>query len=274
MRQKIILALFFSFMVLLVLVVFSLENQPHAFKQCSSCHVSNNPAGNQARQMTAPITFLCSTNCHQKIFDEGYMHPVDVRPRNVTIPDDMPVSRSGELTCSTCHDVHGEYMTPYGASSHFLRRKESGKAFCKICHKSFDVARSGHKASLGEAHFRSQYMVAEMSQQIDPMSKNCISCHDGTFASSPTILAGRWVHEKSLVRHDLGSHPIGMDYEATRFNRGAKTDLRPMTAVDRRIRFFNGRVGCGSCHDPYSTLYKKLVMSDEHSKLCLTCHMI
>jgi predicted CXXCH cytochrome family protein len=267
--------LFFSFIVLLVLVVFSLENQPHAFKQCSLCHVSNNPSGSQARQMTLPITMLCSSNCHDKIFSEGYMHPVDIRPQFVTIPADMPVSRSGELTCSTCHDVHADYFTPYGTSTHFLRRQEAGKAFCKICHRSLDIPRSGHKASLTEAHFRSQYIVTSSSMELDPMSKNCISCHDGSFAKSATIMAGSWTHQRNFVRNDRGSHPIGMNYETTRMSKAkSKTDLKPIHAVDRRIRFFDGRVGCGSCHDPYSTLHKKLVMSDEHSKLCLSCHMI
>ena len=274
MRQKIIVALFFSFMVLLVLVVFSLENQPHAFKQCSSCHVSKNPSGAQSRQMIAPITMLCSSNCHEKIFTEGYMHPVDVRPQQVNVPDDMPLSRSGELTCSSCHDVHAEYYTPYGAPTHYLRRQEAGKAFCKICHTSFSASRSGHKSTLGEAHFRSQYVMIDSSFGIDAMSKNCISCHDGSFASSATIMAGRWSHERSFVKNDRNSHPIGVNYETVRFNRGSKTDLRPSSQVDRRIRFFNGKVGCGSCHDPYSRLHKKLVMSDEHSKLCLSCHMI
>ncbi len=272
MRQKTVLALIFLISVLLVMVVFSVENQPHAFKECSSCHVSRDPSGARARQMTGPVTLLCNT-CHEKTLAEGYMHPVDVRPEHVAIPADMPLSRSGELTCSTCHDVHADYSTPYGAPSHFLRRQEGGNAFCKICHQNLGALSQGHKASLGEAHFRSQYIATASSQEIDPMSKNCISCHDGSFASSATIRAGRWNHNKSFLQHDLGSHPIGLDYEAARRNRGSKTDLRPIDIVDRRIRFFKGKVGCGSCHDPFSTIPKKLVMSDEHSKLCFSCHI-
>ena len=87
-------------------------------------------------------------------------------------------------------------------------------------------------------------------------------------------MAGSWTHEKSFLNNDRNSHPIGMDYEARRSLRGRKTDLRPMDLVDRRIRFFNGKVGCGSCHDPYSTIEKQLVMSDEQSKLCYSCHMM
>jgi predicted CXXCH cytochrome family protein len=273
MRQKTTFALMFLLVILLVMAVFSLENQPHAFKECLSCHVSDNPAGPMARRMTAPITMLCDT-CHEKIISEGYMHPVDVRPQRVAIPADMPLSLTGEITCGTCHDIHSDYFTPYGAPSHFLRRQETGKAFCRICHKDLNALSGGHEASLGEAHFRSQYVVTASSQEIDPMSKNCISCHDGAFAASATIMAGAWTHEQSFLSHDRGSHPIGMNYEAARINRGRKTDLKPLSAVDRRIRFFDGKVGCGSCHDPYSTIRKRLVMSDDNSKLCYSCHIV
>jgi predicted CXXCH cytochrome family protein len=271
---------FFSFFLILVLssalfmIVFSRGNKPHDFKRCSACHLSDSPSGAGARMLNAPVTLLCSTACHRGIFSDGFMHPVDVVPGATVIPPDMLLSASGELVCSTCHDVHGEETTPYGTPTHFLRRQETGKAFCRICHKRLNAARDGHRSSLGEAHFRSRYVITASSQEIDPLSKNCISCHDGSFASSPTILAGRWIHEQSRVRNDLGSHPIGMDYEAARLARGRKTDLKPLAAVDRRIRFFNGKVGCGSCHDPYSRIPKKLVMRDEQSSLCFSCHIV
>jgi predicted CXXCH cytochrome family protein len=101
-----------------------------------------------------------------------------------------------------------------------------------------------------------------------------VSCHDGTFASSVTIRAGAWKHGRDFLRHDQGSHPVGIDYEAARLKRGSKTDLLPLSQVDRRIRFFKGMVGCGSCHDPYSTIPKKLVMSDRRSRLCYSCHIV
>ena len=100
--------------------------------------------------------------------------------------------------CGTCHDVHSDYFTPYGTPTHFLRRQERGKAFCKICHGNLDALSRGHTASLGEAHFRSQYIVTDSRQELDPMSRNCISCHDGAFATSVTIQAGVWTTWKEL----------------------------------------------------------------------------
>lgn len=225
-----------------------------------------------ARTLSRPVTSLCA-ECHEQILSDGYMHPLNVRPEHMIIPSDMPLSRSGEINCVTCHDVHSDYLTPYGARTYFLRRQEKGKAFCSICHSGLELNR-GHKASLGEAHFRSQYIVTNTSQEIDSMSRNCISCHDGTYATSVSILAGEWKHGNEFMRHDKGSHPIGINYEAVRINRGRRTDLKPISQVDFRIRFFNGKVGCGSCHDPYSRIEKQLVMSDENSKLCFACHIV
>ncbi len=272
MRQKSVITFLFLCFAILALIVLSVENRPHDFKRCSSCHIQADPSRSSvemARKMTEPISRICGT-CHEKALSEGYSHPVDVRPQRVIVPADMPLSDSGEITCSTCHDVHSEYTTPYGTTTNFLRRGESGRAFCKICHGDLGALSQGHSASLGEAHFRSRYFESDSRLEIDPMSRNCLSCHDGSYATSARIRTGYWRHERALLRYDNGVHPIGVDYESARLSRALKVGLRPLSQVDRRIRFFNGKVGCGSCHNPYSTTQKKLVVSNG---LCLSCHI-
>lgn len=266
--------LIFLFGVFVVVLVFSRENQPHAFSECAACHAAGTGTAEAARRLTAPVALLCTGSCHRTVLTEGYMHPVNVTPRKTPVPVDMPLSLAGELVCSTCHDVHAERLTPFGERTNFLRRGERGKAFCRICHARTAPGGPGHGALLGEAHFRARYDATDATREIDALSRSCISCHDGSFASSPSIMAGSWTHERNLVANDRGSHPIGVDYEACRVKQGRKTDLRPITAVDWRIRFFQGKVGCGSCHDPYSLIPKRLVMSDRESRLCLSCHMI
>jgi predicted CXXCH cytochrome family protein len=257
-----------------LVVVYCMETEPHKFPQdkCPTCHVTDRAGNVMGKQLTASVTSLCE-KCHAKILKDGYMHPLNVRPQKVKIPADFPLSRSGEFVCTTCHDIHSPYFTPYGAPSRYLRRLEAGKKFCEICHAGVS-AKAGHAGAVGEAHFQSKYIQTTSSQTIDPMSKNCISCHDGSFASSVSISAGAWTHRKELMSHDAGSHPIGVDYEGARAKKGRWTPLRPIVMVDKRIRFFDGKVGCGSCHDPYSTIEKRLVMSDERSRLCFACHLI
>ena len=259
--------------LLMVVMVFSKDRDPHAFTHCNTCHQTDSANRILEHQMTAGITLLCS-DCHLAGLSEGYMHPVDVKPRSVIIPKDMRLSPVGELTCATCHDVHSGYETAYGAPSHYLRRGESGKEFCRICHPEASGRSSGHQTTLGEAHFKSRYISTSASQEIDAVSKNCISCHDGSSSPSASVMAGVWVHRNSLIPHDQGGHPIGVDYESARLKQGRTSDLRPLISVDRRIRFFSGKIGCGSCHDPYSDIEKGLVMSDRKSRLCLACHIL
>jgi predicted CXXCH cytochrome family protein len=265
MKRKSALLIFLA-VAGIAFVVVCMEMEPHP-----TCHVIDGSGKIVGRQLTAPETFLCE-KCHAKIFENGYMHPIDVRPRSVKVPVDFPLSPAREIVCSTCHDIHSSYFTPYGAPSHYLRRHEVGRKFCEACHPGGSI-KAGHAGMIGEAHFQSKYVQTNSSQAIDPLSKNCISCHDGAFASSVTINAGAWTHRKELMPHDAGVHPIGADYESARTRKGRRSALRHIDQVDRRVRFFGGKVGCGSCHDPYSKIGKRLVMSEDGNKLCFSCHI-
>lgn len=261
------------FFLAATVLVYCLERNPHDFSasQCALCH-----QGDPSSALSIAQTSLSQAcrRCHQKIFDSGYMHPVDIAPQKVMIPRDMPLSRNGLLTCNTCHDVHGDYLRPDGSQSYFLRRNVSGKAFCAACHGQALLSGSdGHASLLGEAHFQSKYISSGYGQELDPMSKNCITCHDGAYASAVSVRTGSWQHSSNFNGSKLvGKHPIGIDYEMARLRQGRKTDLRPLASVDQRLVFFDGRMGCGTCHDPYSYIEMKLVMSNRRSALCFACH--
>ena len=256
------------------LLVHCLENNPHSFEEsaCVLCHQGDpsSPVSLAGRESRTCIT------CHADVYESGYMHPVNVVPERVGIPADMPLSRSGLITCNTCHNVHSDHETGFGEKTYFLRRLERGRAFCVACHTESDLTgSSGHAEYLGEAHFRSQYISSGLGQEIDTMSKNCITCHDGAYGSAVVVNSGSWQHSSSYGGDRMGGkHPIGIDYEMARLRHGRKTDLRPIFEVDRRIMFFDGTIGCGSCHNPYSQYATKLVMSNRRSALCFACHAI
>lgn len=262
-------------LVFIGVIALSIERGPHRFSQadCLLCHYTDS-AGKVTLLRQDAMT-LC-VGCHNDLFKDGYMHPVDISPRRIRIPVDLPLSDDGLLTCNTCHNIHAVATTPFGTSSYLLRRHEQGRAFCTICHEDLvDNATAQHNTALSEAHFQSKYIVTSMSQEIDAMSKNCISCHDGTFGSLITVNVGSWEHEKQFMGPEIGSsHPIGIDYEEARMKQGRKTDLRPISMVDPRLLFFDGKVGCGTCHNPYSKKHKQLVLSNQDSNLCLSCHTI
>lgn len=108
-----------------------------------------------------------------------------------------------------------------------------------------------------------------------PTSMVCLSCHDGTVATSTidsahAILAG--LREGFALGPDyaLHDHPIGIEYPR------ADREYRPKSFVLATgvVRLPGGRVECDSCHDPHNKygIDGMLVMSNRRSALCLTCH--
>ncbi len=115
-----------------------------------------------------------------------------------------------------------------------------------------------------KAHMGKRFVVTDPSLPVDQVSVECIGCHDGTIGASAnySVGAGYW-------NHLTGAHPIGVDYTQSRM-RGKK--LKPLSMLDRNIRFFGGKVGCATCHDPYSTAPMQLVVLNQGSGLCMECH--
>lgn len=263
-------------LVLTTAVVHSKFKKAHDFNnsECSICHTDG--SSSMSGEAYASLTAKCMT-CHTTLYEKGYMHPVDITPMKVRVPFDFPLSPTGTITCATCHDVHTDQETPTGQKSSFLRRFEKGKRFCDICHGNADAMSSGgHQAVFRQAHFDSKKVdTDDLGQEIDSMSRNCLSCHDGSLGSSVTLNAGSWSHSQDFLNHDSGGmHPIGMRYRDIADNK-RKAMLKPMEQVDKRIRFFDdGKVGCGSCHDPYSSLPNQLVIEDAGNKLCFACHQM
>ena len=202
--------------VLIAAAAYCIGKIPHDFSdsECEICHVQGKKGRENGKYSS--MTNSCLT-CHTTLYDDGYMHPVDIKAKKVQVPADFPLSPQGKVTCNTCHDVHASYETPFGTKSNFLRRYETGKAFCDICHLNSRALASGHNMVFQSAHMNAEYTVTDPTSTIDPMSRNCISCHDGSFASYVEVKAGEYKHSQDFLKFDQGGkHPIGMHYEQIR----------------------------------------------------------
>jgi predicted CXXCH cytochrome family protein len=191
-------------------------------------------------------------------------HPVDVYPITTTIPPDLPL-RNRMVVCITCHNIHAERFRPLGEKTYYLRRPGAGRAFCMACHKEKPV-QEGHTSALGAAHIGNRFGVTDTSGHLDEISVACITCHDGTVGRSADFRLGSGVWQHSSPDQ---SHPIGVDYETSRMSMGY---LKAKQLIDKRIRFFDGKIGCGTCHDMYLKSRNYLVMSNKGSRLCTSCH--
>lgn len=253
-----------------------LRNSGHDFDagQCPECHEQTPVKGRrETLKMKGPIQAICN-RCHE-ISKNAISHPVEIVPdRDMVLPADFPLSPEGKMTCSTCHDIHAG--PPPGAlfKWNFLRRQVVGVALCSACHADRVIVReergAGHSQLIGKAHMEFDKTDRRKDGQIDRVSRLCLSCHDGSIGPNATVTKGMWRHSVAISRFDpQGSHPIGVNYGKALRGRGG---LHPVSSLNPAIKLIDGKVGCGSCHDPYSKNPNRLVVSNNGSRLCLECH--
>lgn len=229
-----------------------------------------------SRSVEAPVAFVAGpdpraatpvlnsetscSSCHT--FDAGMSHPVNVRPSMPT-PVSLPL-QNGRMTCTTCHSTPASH--PSRTEPVQLR---GGAGLCTQCHQP---ARSGsravHALSMPMAHLATGTTLARgrlNAAASSAESTACMSCHDGTTGSdagSHLVLSG--------AASQPTEHPVGVPLVATDRTRHGDFHLSPRP--DPRLRLFEGKMSCGTCHSVYSREPAQLVMSNQHSRLCLSCH--
>lgn len=224
--------------------------------RCGKCHLSDvtvSPA--QARKLVASQEVICGS-CHATALQLS--HPSGFAPQG-KLPAEYPADWKGDLTCSTCHEVHG---TQPG----LLRGEKRGEAMCLSCHdRAFFDHMKDNGGSLRQTGHLSAGIALGNKIEIDALSLQCMGCHDNR-----SDAAGVRVGRSGIMRHSSGAanHPIGMPYPA--FVRGGA--LRPRNMLPKKILLPEGKVSCVSCHQAYKKRHGQLVMSNDGSALCKQCH--
>jgi len=227
--------------------------------------------------MHLDINQACTqAGCHE--FDLSVSHPLGVKPSG-KIPANMPLDQHSRLTCLSCHDELGR-SDEAAANPQFLRQAP-GRELCAWCHQTLgrSIKDKSHWQFTTKAHlavdnnfsgalFNASMTDAQNIEGIDPESYNCIRCHD----ERATILQGgiKLLGSKQ-IRQNNANHPIGMNYQNHLSQK--RTQFQPQMSMDSNIRFVNGQVGCGSCHNMYGNNPKKLSVRNDRDALCKSCHI-
>lgn len=224
---------------------------------CSSCHIEGTAAdAAQASKLIASQELLC-VKCHARAVEVS--HPTGFAPRR-TLPAEYPLDWKGDLTCSTCHMTHGR-------EAGLLRGKKRAKEFCLACH---DPAFFSNMKDAGTSLVISGHLDIGRGRgtvDIDRHSLHCLGCHAGNHSDGGAVTVSR----DGVLRHSSGStpHPIGRSYsEASR--RGGYHPEHQLS--QKKIMLSDGKVSCVSCHEAYKKEHGKLVVTNERSALCLSCH--
>jgi Cytochrome c3 len=109
----------------------SRENLHRPDANCASCHTADRATleGNLAEARTLLVADLEERciSCHG---NEGPSHHTGIRPVK-PVPDTLPLSSEGLITCATCHFVHGEK----NSSTAFVRIDNARGGLCLTCHE-------------------------------------------------------------------------------------------------------------------------------------------
>jgi len=245
--------------VLLAWITVGTANVPQPFHpsdaDCGQCHLAGTQVTvDNAHRLLASQEKLCG-RCHPSAVEVS--HPSGFSP-NGAVPEDYPLDWKGDITCSTCHNVH------IGGPG-LLRGGRRGADLCLACH---DASFFATMADGGSSVQRSGHLDAStrrFAARLDGYSRQCLGCH-AEYEDSQ----GVGIDRRGLLRHSQGgvSHPIGVDYaEAAR--RGL---YRQAAQLGKGILLPDGKLGCVSCHRGYAKEHGALVVASHGADLCMECH--
>lgn len=256
----------------------------HHFAQiaCGNCHQTPVASGTVSLsegqtdwKTGVQINQSCTSfGCHE--YDQTMNHPVGGSvPTNRA--GQMSLGQSSEITCLTCHEA--DRMAD---SSNFDIQPERfltspDQTICQSCHGQLSGSpkQRSHWKFSQKAHLVSLVSGSEidgnsddpMVPGIDSESQNCLSCHDEVSAVVPAM-NGKG-HRVSRG-YNMSDHPIGMDYQSVLT--ANSMEFNPLSGDQNRMRMFDGKVGCGSCHSLYSQTPFHLAVKNESNALCRKCH--
>lgn len=252
---------------------------------CVTCHESQTTNGvawlaqlTNTSRINGDINWLCATaGCHD--FDPALSHPVGVVPKSA-IGANMPLDSRSRITCLTCHDNNdsSENLSYLDIGLERSLRRPSGMEFCARCHLKMGgtLLEQSHWRFSTRAHLRPMKPQSQISQDgesitadLDDESRTCLSCHDKVTVTIPAL--NETAAQKRARRRTMTDHPIAMSYELTAVQKKPGKFKFPLHKRSQ-IRLFDGKLGCGSCHNPYSQTEKSLVAPQTRGILCRKCH--
>lgn len=226
---------------------------------CSDCHLAGDDVNDEnARMLVDAQEKLCATTCHPKSVKVS--HPSGIKP-TLSVPPTYPLDWKGNITCSTCHNVHGS--TPG-----LMRVSLRGRKFCLSCHeKTFFSQMADTGASMiSSGHVSSVIPKLDLTGlDTDAFTVQCMGCH-----VSHGDPRGAENGAGKILRQSGNSvpHSVGVRYSEF-FQKGR---FKHESAVNQRLFLPEGLVSCVSCHLGYTKEHGKLRVGKQRSALCLECH--
>ncbi len=163
-----------------------------------------------------------------------------------------------------------------GSKHDFTRDSESGRDLCLPCHTPHLVNAPLPRLDRRPTTTQPLRPYQHLDTELTGWSLLCLGCHDGVTASDVYSSAHAVTITDQLANSSLGSvglrsHPVGINYPL------AAEGYHTRAAVEAGgLLLPNGRIQCTTCHDAHNThRYQGMLrISNERSRICLTCHRL
>lgn len=194
---------------------------------------------------------LCG-GCHANALKMSHPSGI-IPPPGKVIPATYPLDWKGDLTCSTCHEVHSDLPGK-------MRGVARGSQLCLACHDQmfFNNMRDGGASLVMSGHLG--IPNSQTWQVMDSYTVQCMECHAtrGDVTVTPDM----------LVRHGNQNHPVGRKYSDAVSYGGYKPEIM----LPKKIHLPNGMVSCVSCHETFTKNHGKVITTSNMTGLCFECH--
>jgi predicted CXXCH cytochrome family protein len=171
----------------------------------------------------------------------------------------------------------GQFVGGLVGSAHDFTRGEGGpRDLCLPCHAPHLPVSPPPKWDTRPSARGPLATYDSRSIELDRGSLLCMSCHDGVvahdvFTSAHSVRLSAEIGREGVGFGGLQGHPVGIRYPV-----GRKDYHSAVEVTGRGLALPDERIQCTTCHDPHNTARHPgmLVISNERSRLCLTCHRI
>lgn len=273
-------------------------------KECAMCHINwidvfyrqgqSTDLTDYPKEKLVANEMMCYS-CHDGSVGDSRLrvwetsrHKTGVKPSpNVSVPEEYPLDKEGNIQCATCHSAHGVNTKPGMADTIFLREPNINSRMCKRCHRN---KKGGPKmgnhpidAKLKEVPDKIVNNGGKLGTDNTVICQTCHTPHGSTnehFLVIPNSKGGlthsqlcETCHTKkpALAEEDSKrrfSHPVDVPLiEEAKLPDKWDNGKKPYLSYD-------GRINCITCHTPHNgTKDNHLLQStNENGKLCVTCH--
>jgi predicted CXXCH cytochrome family protein len=293
-----------TFFIVLFFLVFNARalgqtpSNPNSAKACAICHFrwidtffvegrGSDLADYQAEKVVATreMCFSChdgSIKDSRAKLDEDSGHRINREPpRQMKVPEILPLDEKGRMQCSTCHTAHGVQGGPGSEETIFMRTSNKNSAMCRMCHPDADggMAAGNHPAGIMERGVPAKLVslgAAAGRKKNQIVCETCHTAHGSPYGSMLIDNAGNSTlcldcHDDKNIFTPDGKrrpfHAINIAVQKAKipeelFKRGAKLGSQSV-------------VTCQTCHKVHGNKIggkNLLVTKKEKSSLCLTCH--